>query len=264
MTHIPIRFDNGAAYERFMGIWSQSAGQALLDWLAPAAGLHWLDVGCGNGAFTELVATRCAPAAIDGVDPSAEQLAFARGRPALARAGFQQGDAMALPLPAASVDVAVMPLVIFFVPEPAQGVAEMARVVRPGGLVTAYSWDMPGGGFPYFPMQQTMRELGHVVLSPPSPEASRLDALQELWTGAGLLDVATHVITVTRRYADFDDYWTTVQGGPSIGATLATLAPAQVEQLRDTLRARLPVAADGSITCSGRAHAVRGRVPARG
>ena len=42
-----------------------------------------------------------------------------------------------------------MPLVIFFVPDPAKGVAEMARVVRPGGIVAAYAWDMAGGGFPY-------------------------------------------------------------------------------------------------------------------
>ena len=65
-----IRFDDGAAYERFMGVWSQLAGAAFIDWLAPAQGLRWLDVGCGNGAFTELLVERCAPASVDGIDPS--------------------------------------------------------------------------------------------------------------------------------------------------------------------------------------------------
>lgn len=260
MTHLPIRFDDGAAYERFMGVWSRQAGEAFLDWLAPAPGLHWLDVGCGNGAFTELIAARCAPAAIDGLDPSTAQLDFARGRPGLGNARFHPGDAMALPLPDASVDVAVMPLVLFFVPEPARGVAEMARVVRPGGLVTAYSWDMTGGGFPYAVMQQAMRDLGHVVLTPPSMEASRMDVLTALWAEAGLVDVATRAITVQRTWSGFDDYWSTVLGGPSIGATLATLSAAQVATLMDTVRARLPVAADGSITCRGTANAIRGRV----
>ena len=46
-----------------------------------------------------------------------------------------------------------MALVIFFVPEPAKGVAEMARVVRPGGTVAAYAWDMLGGGFPLEPIR---------------------------------------------------------------------------------------------------------------
>jgi ubiquinone/menaquinone biosynthesis C-methylase UbiE len=50
-------------------------------------------------------------------------------------AEFRQGDAMALPFPDNSFDLAVMALVIFFVPDPAKGVAEMVRVVSPGGTV---------------------------------------------------------------------------------------------------------------------------------
>src|SRR4051812_161796 len=143
-----IQFNDGAAYERMMGVWSRLAGDVFLDWLAPAPGLRWIDVGCGNGAFTELLVTRCAPAEVQGVDPSEAQLAFARGRPAAKLAEFRPGSAMALPFPDDSFDAAVMALVIFFVPDPAKGVAEMARVVRPGGSIAAYAWDMLGGGFP--------------------------------------------------------------------------------------------------------------------
>lgn len=260
MTTPQIRFDDGAAYERFMGIWSQTVGTAFLDWLAPPSGGQWLDVGCGNGAFTEMLITQCAPDEVDGLDPSEGQLAYARTRPVLGNARFHLGDAMALPFPDKSFDAAVMPLVIFFVPDPAKGVAEMVRVVRLGGTISAYAWDMEGGGFPYFPLQQLMRELGHVVPMPPSPEASRLEAMLELWNGAGLVDVETCEITVQRTYADFDDYWTTVLGGPSVGATLSTMTPEQVVALQENLRTRLPVAADGSITCSARANAVTGRV----
>jgi ubiquinone/menaquinone biosynthesis C-methylase UbiE len=125
-----IRFDDGAGYERYMGKWSQLAGDTFLDWLAPAPGLRWLDVGCGNGAFTETLVERCAPASVDGIDPAAGQLAHARARPAARIAQFHQGDAMALPFPDDTFDVAVMPLVIFFVPEPAEGVAEMPGRMR--------------------------------------------------------------------------------------------------------------------------------------
>ena len=51
MAETQIRFDDGAAYERMMGNWSQRAGSIFLDWLAAPLGLKWIDVGCGNGAF---------------------------------------------------------------------------------------------------------------------------------------------------------------------------------------------------------------------
>src|SRR3954471_404051 len=100
MTHQPIRFDDGAKYERYMGKWSQLAGETFLTWLAPGSALRWLDVGCGNGAFTELVVERCAPLSVRGIDPSEEQLAFARTRLASRAAQFERGDAMALPFAA--------------------------------------------------------------------------------------------------------------------------------------------------------------------
>jgi SAM-dependent methyltransferase len=171
---------------RFMGRWSQIAGQVFLDWLRPASGLRWLDVGCGNGAFTETLVERCAPASIHGVDPSDAQLAFARTRPALRAAEFRVGDAMALPFPDASFDATVMPLVIFFVSQPALGVAEMARVLAPGGIVCANAWDMLGGGFAHALLHEEMRAMGVDVPKPPYPEASKLDVMRNLWEQEGL------------------------------------------------------------------------------
>ena len=91
MAEFKIRFDDGAAYERMMGVWSRLAGDIFLDWLAPPPGLRWVDIGCGNGAFTELIVERCAPAEIQGIDPSQAQLAFARTRPAARVAQFPAG-----------------------------------------------------------------------------------------------------------------------------------------------------------------------------
>src|SRR5260370_32271994 len=91
MAEQQIRFDDGAAYERMMGTWSRLVGEIFLDWLAPRSGLRWIDIGCGNGAFTQLRAERCAPAEVQGIDPSERQLAFARVRPATRVAEFRQG-----------------------------------------------------------------------------------------------------------------------------------------------------------------------------
>jgi len=166
---------------------------------------------------------------------------------------------MSLPFPDDTFDAAVMPLVIFFVPDPARGIAEMARVVCPGGIVTAYAWDMLGGGFPYESLRDEMRALGVAAPLPPSPDASRMDVMRDLWTGTGLDGVETREITVQRTFADFDDYWTTILGGPSVGPKLAAMASDDLAILKARMHARLPADASGHITCSARANAVKGR-----
>lgn len=261
MAEQQVRFNDGAAYERFMGVWSRLAGDVFLEWLAPRAGLRWIDIGCGSGAFSQLLVDRCAPAEVQGIDPSEDQLAFARIRPAAGVAQFQQGHAMALPFPEDRFDVAVMALVIFFVPEPAKGVAEMARVVSPGGTVATYAWDMQGGGYPGEPVRAEASLLGYTLPVAPNPDASRMETLRDLWNGAGLETVETREITVQRTFADFDDFWTTVRAGPSLSSVITTMASGEVERLQTRLRARLPPDAAGRITYAGRANAIKGRVP---
>jgi SAM-dependent methyltransferase len=261
MVESKINFNDGAAYEQMMGIWSRFAGEIFLDWLAPLPGLRWIDIGCGNGAFTELLVERCGPVEVQGIDPSEGQLAFARTRPAARLAEFLQGDAMALPFPASRFDAAVMALVLVFVPDPAKGVAEMVRVVSPGGMVATYMWDMVGGGFPLDPILAEMRAMGLVPPRPPRVDASRMDVLRDLWRDAGLEDVQTLEIAVTRTFADFGDFWATSSKSSMLGSTLAAMASGDVEALQDRLRARLPADSSGRITCGARAHAIKGRRP---
>jgi SAM-dependent methyltransferase len=222
MAETQIRFDDGAAYERAMGNWSRRAGSIFLDWLAAPPGLKWIDVGCGNGAFTELIVERCAPAEVQGIDPSEDQLAFARKRPAARVAKFSRGDAMSLPFPTNTFDAATMALVITFVPDPIEGVVEMAR--------------------------------------PPSLEASRIEVLRDLWTRTGLDAVETCEITVQRTFDDFEDFWKTSLLASSARPTVAAMVPNDVELLKARVRARLPADATGRITYSARANAVKGRV----
>ena len=256
-----IQFNDGAGYEEGMGRWSRLVGDIFLDWLAPPSGLRWLDVGCGSGAFTELVCQRCQPAEAHGIDPSEAQLAYASSRPHANRAVFQQGDATALPFAADRFDAAVMALVIFFVPEPAQGVSEMARVVRPGGTVAAYAWDMLGDGFPFQPIHMELRAMGVPPPLPPSPGASQIDTLRNLWTGAGLRDVDTREITVQRTYTDFEDFWSKTAMLGSMRPIIAAMTPDDADRLKQRVRLRLPEDDQGLLTFGSRANAVKGRVP---
>jgi hypothetical protein len=151
--------------------------------------------------------------------------------------------------------------VIFFVPEPAKGVAEMARVVAPGGTVAAYAWDMEGGGFPYQQVNETLASIGRPTPRPPSPEASRLEVLSDLWATAGFSEIHTRVIEVERTFADLDDLWTTLLGGPSAGQAIAAMDEQERSNFRELLGARLQSDGCGSITLNGRAHAIRGTAP---
>jgi ubiquinone/menaquinone biosynthesis C-methylase UbiE len=261
MSESQFRFDDGAAYERMMGTWSRLAGATFIDWLAPPSGLKWIDVGCGNGAFSELLVERCAPAEVQGVDPSEGQLAFARTGPAARLTKFSRGDAMALPFSDDAFDAATMALVIFFVADPARGVAEMVRVVRPGGIVAAYAWDILGGGFPLEPIRIEMRAMGLMPLNPPSTDASRIERMRELWNGGALEAVEAREIAVQRTFDDFEDFWTTSLVASSIAPTIAAMTPKEAERLKSRVRARMPADAAGRITYGARANAIKGRLP---
>jgi ubiquinone/menaquinone biosynthesis C-methylase UbiE len=241
-----------------MGRWSQIVGRQFLDWLAQPAGLRWVDVGCGNAAFTEVLIERCAPTSIMAIDPSEGQLAYARNRPGAKMAQFQVGDAQALPFPDGSFDAGVMALVITFVPDPAKAVAEMARVVRPGGIVATYMWDP--NGVPVQPMRDALTAIG----APPTTSLGhgRLDALQKFWRVAGLQSVESRVIRIRVTFTDFDDFWASnaVPIGPQ-GQALKELSADARDRLRERLREQLPPGPDGRITYEAFANAVKGRVP---
>jgi hypothetical protein len=119
---------------------------------------------------------------------------------------------------------------------------------------------MPGGGFPYEALWSEMRAMGVDVPQPPSPEASRIDVLRELWTAAGLGEIETREIVVRRTFADFEDYWTTVRGGPSTSRGLAAMPEKYLATLKARMAERLAADAEGRITCTARANAVKGRV----
>lgn len=252
----------GAAYEPYVGRWSRVVAREFLAWLGVADGAAWMDVGCGTGALSHTVLGAAAPASVIGIDSSLGFVAYARRQNGDRRARFAVADARRLPVGDDRFDAVVSGLVLNFVPEPALAVREMARVARAGGRVAAYVWDYAG-------RMELMRRFWDAAAAM-DPAAAELDegqrfgvcrpeSLAALFRDAGLGEVEVRPIEVPTGFRDFDDYWHPFLGGQGLAPAYAmSLEEAQRLALREELRARLPVAADGSIALVARAWAVTG------
>lgn len=254
-------FSDGAAYEKLMGRWSRKVGDEFLPWVDPPDGQRWLDAGCGTGVFTEEIVARCRPAAVVGIDPSAEQIAYAKARSAAAGAEFRVGDAQAMPFPDAGFDVAVMALVLHFLPDPPKALSEIARVLRPGGVAASYVWDYVSDASPTAPFYAALKSLGIPYTSPPSAQATALPVQAGLWERAGFTDVETRVIRIEVGFPDFAAFWDSMS--QPVGPVGKALAQMPLER-REALRLRLQettVRPDGSVAYEAVANAIKGRKP---
>lgn len=268
MPSAPVgdRWESGSPYERYVGRWSRRVAPAFLSWLQVPGGRRWLDVGCGTGALCAAILDHCAPAIVYGVEPSQGFLDTARENLA-GRAELHSGNAAAIPLADDAVDAVVSGLVLNFVPDAPAALQEMKRVTASGGTIAAYVWAYAEG-------MELMRSFWAAAASLDPAAASldegarfplcRPDALRALFAGAGLQNVDVTPIDVPTPFASFDDYWQPFLGGqgpaPAYAMSLDEDARAR---LRESLRARIPAAADGSIAMTARACAVRGTVTAR-
>jgi SAM-dependent methyltransferase len=263
-TPVPSdRWQRGDAYERYMGRWSRQLAPHFLRGLGVPSGRRWLDVGCGTGALAQAILDRCAPSKVTGVDPSAGFLEAAKARlpPQVA---LHQVAADRLPLADASVDATVSALVLNFVPDAPAALREMVRVTADGGLLACCVWD-------YAQKMDLIRLYWDAaarldLLAPGQDQGERFpichpEALQTVFTGAGLRDVRTWPIEIEMRFVDFDDYWQPFLGGqgPAPAHAMSLDGPSR-ERLRDHLASRIARQTDGSMALAARAWAARGVV----
>jgi SAM-dependent methyltransferase len=253
------------AYERAMGRWSRKLATDLIAFGGLADGERVLDVGCGSGSLLFKLAEQ-GLAAIEGIDFSDDFIAHIQTTATDPRIRVRQGDACALPYETDSFDRAFCQLVLHFVSDPAKAVAEMRRVVRPGGVVTAATWDHFGGNSVHrivldtAAVQDPEAEKHRAEFH--SGEVSRPGGLGKLWRAAGLTEVVEMPIVVRMDFADFDDYWQPIAAGEGrAGRYVGKLSEAARATLEGQVRrAYLCGDVDGPRSFASVALAVRGVV----
>ena len=264
MIRAPERWSDAGEYERYVGRWSRLVAREFLGWIAVSWRQRWIDVGCGTGALSQTILSRCQPAELLGVDRSVPYAAAAAHSTSNASpARFAAANAQALPVASERFDAAVSALMLNFVPDPVAVMREMMRVVRPGGTVALYVWDYAG-------RMEMMRHFwdAAATIDPASRAADEgrrfpicaPDALEPAAIAAGLGDVACSAIDVPTEFRDFDDYWTPFLSGegPAPGFC-RSLDDTRRARLREALLERLPILPDGTISLIARAWAVRGK-----
>jgi SAM-dependent methyltransferase len=253
---------SGDAYEAYMGRWSRRIAPRFLEWLRAPAAAEWIDIGCGTGVLSSAIVAGCSPSRVIGIDASEPFIERARAYIVDPRFQCRQGSGEALPHEDGTFDVAVSALVLNFMRDPTQAVAEMKRVVAPHGGVGLYVWDYAGHMqiMRYFfdaatALDPGARQFDDGVQAPICRPAPLASAFRE----AGLSNVEVEAIDIPVAFQSFEDYWAPFLGGTgSAPKYCSSLAPDAQSRLRENLRKVLPTGPDGEILIAARAWAVKG------
>lgn len=259
--------NDGAAYDGFMGRWTRRLAPPFLDFAGFAEDGPLLDVGCGTGSLARAMAARWPGRDVRGADVAAPYLAFAAAQPDAAGIAFCEADAQALPYADGEVAGTGSLLLLNFVAEPLQAVAEMRRVTRSGGVVATAGWDFRGGlvyqrllwdtaaGIDPGAAERRDRMYAHPMALP--------DGMPEAFEAAGLAAVERASLTIRMDFLDFADYWQPMATGQGpVGSYLADLPAGLKARIMEAVRRSfLSGAPDGPRSLTATAWAVRGRVP---
>jgi SAM-dependent methyltransferase len=248
----------GGAYDRFIGRYGPALGDAMLESAGVRPGMRVLDVGCGSGALAGRAAALVGAANVAAVDPSEPFAEACRAR--VPEADVRVAPAESLPFDDDTFDAVLAQLVVNFMTDAPQGVSEMTRVAKPGGVVSACVWDYRGG-------MRMLRAFWDAAKAtdPAAPDEGAFmryataDELQQLWAGAGLDAVQASALDVEAAYDDFEDLWTPFLAGIGpAGSYTASLDADGQAALRERVRAELGDP-QGPFELTARAWAVSGR-----
>ena len=242
------------AYDRFMGRYSRRLAGPFASLAQVAEGQRVLDVGCGPGALTTELVRRLGPSRVSAVEPSEPFVEAARERhPGV---DVVRASAEDLPFPDDSFDAALAQLVVHFMTDPVQGLREMGRVTRTGGIVAACVWDHAGGQGPLSPFWDAAHGIDPHVADESALPGARQGHLMELLQSAGLAEVEETDVVAEVEHPTFEEWWEPFELGVGpAGSYTSGLDAERRAVLRERCRERLPPA---PFVVTARAWAARG------
>ena len=212
-------------------------GRRTIEHLAPARGARILDVGCGTGASALPAAEAVGPeGCVIGVDLAEDMLARARAKASLwglTNTEFRIGDMTGLDFPDASFDAVVSVFSVFFVPDMAAQVAELWRLVRPGGALAVTTW----GSNSFEPGHSTFWDAVGIVrpdlvsTTIPWERLADPESLSALFQAGGATAPSVAAEPSTQRLNAPEDWWT-IALGSGFRWTIDRMTPAEADAVR--------------------------------
>jgi ubiquinone/menaquinone biosynthesis C-methylase UbiE len=249
-----------------MGRWSRRLAGPFLAFAGVDGGTV-LDVGCGTGSLTFLLAERApAIASLAAIDVAPSYIAHARASNRDPRIAFECADAASLPFRDASFDHCLSLLALHLMSDPERAMGEMVRVTRSGGTIAGAVWDVRGG------LPHARVFLDTAAMFDPAAAAVRdrymtvplaqKGELEGLWRSFGLRDVEQTTVSVRFDFASFADYWEPFRTGEgTMGGYVAALDQAASDQLGRHVQAAYEAGAeDGPRSFVASAWLCRGRL----
>lgn len=203
--------------EAALGFWNRH-GQRAVERLNLLPGDRVLDVGCGSGASALPAAGTVGPSGeVIGIDLAEQLLKLGRakaGAVSLRNITFTRADMTATGLPDASFDAVVSVFSIFFVADMTSQIAELWRMVRPGGQLAITVWGTGAFG-PVAPIfQEEVRRLRPDIPYPLRPweRLTNPANLRELMLAGGTAEPSIETVADVQPLKDPDDFWTVAMG----------------------------------------------------
>lgn len=246
-------------YEGRIGRYGRELAVAFMQAADVRAGQRALDVGCGGGALTEPLCQLLGPENVAAVDPDRAAAEACRAR--LPGVVVRVAAAEALPFADQEFDAVLAQLVVSLMSDARQGVREMRRVARRGGVVATCVWDFAGGMTLLRTFWDAATALDTAAGAHDQAKTRRFAnarELEHLWLSAGLADAVTGELVAGAGYTDFDDLWDhLVAPDGSPGAYFGELEAPHRNALHDEVFRRLG-SPTGAFRLTARAWYVRG------